>query len=120
MDDIRPSENQRDEPGSTPEWRVDRAATRAQLRSGVPADGAGGKVVFVDEDGRRRSLPADTSRLSRPEAGAAARAMSYELGAVEASYAQVAAIERLNELRIAGRFSEEDYLREKRRILGQG
>ncbi len=56
---------------------------------------------------------------SRAIAGAA-RATSYELGAVDPGYVKIAAIERLNELRSAGALSEENYLREKRRILELG
>lgn len=124
MNEDRASRSDEDEPGAKPDWRVDAAASLERLRA-RPAEveapqAGGGKLVFTDERGRRRRLPADMGRLSRQEVEAAAQAMSYELGAVEPSYAQVAAIERLNELRASGAWSEEDYLREKRRILGGG
>ncbi len=111
-----------DEPEATPVWRVDATASRARLQDTggeEPAAEAGmGKLVYTDEHGRQRRLPADLSELSAQEIRAAAKASSYELGAVEPNYVQVVAIERLNELHAAGRFSAEDYLREKRRILG--
>ena len=78
-----------------------------------------GILVYTDERGRQRRLPEGIGELSREEIQAAATALSDELGAVEPSYAQLAAIERLNELRLAGAVSEEDYEREKRRILAQ-
>jgi hypothetical protein len=48
---------------------------------------------------------------------AAAEALARSLGAAEPGAAEIAALERLNELRIAGACSEADYLREKRRLL---
>lgn len=97
MDEGRPYASDEDQPESKPDGRVDEAASRARLRR----------------------LPADLSRLSSEEIAAAATAMSIELGAVEPSYAQIAAVEHLNEMRASGAVSEENYLREKRRILGQ-
>jgi hypothetical protein len=37
-------------------WHVDESATMEDLMtdSGAPAPGVGGRVVFVDQDGRRR------------------------------------------------------------------
>lgn len=107
-----------DDEAVTPDWRVDADASRARLSD--PADDApGGKLVYTDEQGRQRRLPADMSELSSGEAAAAARALSYELGAVEPSYAQIVALERLSELHASGAFSDEDYDREKRRLLGR-
>lgn len=59
------------------------------------------------------------SQLSDDEIHAAATALSYELGAVRPSEATIAAIERLNEMRASGAVSEENYRREKRRLLDQ-
>ena len=121
MNEDKPPAPDEDDPGAKPDWRVDGAASRARLQDPTGEAAAGeagmGKLVYTDEHGRRRRLPADLGELSRGEIEAAAKASSYELGAVEPSYVQVVAIERLNELHAAGRFSEEDYLREKRRIL---
>lgn len=105
---------------SRSEWRVDWAASREHLRDFDPTpDGtSGGALVYTDEHGAQRVLPADRGELSARDIAAAARATADELGAVDSSYAQVAALERLNEMRSAGAVSEENYLREKRRILG--
>lgn len=123
MNQDRSSRNDEDEPEAKPDWRVDAVASLERLRGGAAEveapQAGGGRLIFTDERGRQRRLPADLGQLSRQETEAAAKAMSYELGAVEPSYAQVAAIERLNELRASGAWSEADYLREKRRILGQ-
>ncbi|MDQ6608137.1 MAG: hypothetical protein M3Z06_16515 [Actinomycetota bacterium] len=110
---------------SDAEWRVDRAASSGRLRDSDPAaagpgQAGGGWLVYTDEQGAQRRLPADMSRLSSREIAGAARATSYELGAVDLSYAQLAAIERLNELRSAGAVNEENYLREKRRLQELG
>ncbi len=104
------------------EWRVDRYASRERVREYDPAAGsmgqaAGGWLTYTDEQGAQRRLPADMSELSSAEKAGAARATSYELGAVDPSYVKLAAIERLNELRSAGAVNEENYQREKRRIL---
>jgi hypothetical protein len=112
-------------PESEPEWRVDRAASRERLRESGPAaertgEAAGGWLIYTDEQGAQRRLAADMSQLSSRAIAAAARATSYELGAVEPGDIKLAAIERLNELRTAGAISEENYLREKRRLLELG
>lgn len=123
VNEDRPTPSGEDEQAAKPAWRVDVAASRARLQDQdgtpeeTPAQGSG-RLVYTDEHGRQRRLPADLSRLSHQEIKAAAKATSYELGAVEPSYVQVVAIERLNELRASGAFSEQDYLREKKRILG--
>lgn len=112
-----------DEPDETPVWEVDQEATRARLRreatSGSgPGEAAGGKMVYTDQHGQLRRLPTDMSELTGPEVAAAARALSSELGAPSPDYARIAAVERLNELHAAGAVSEENYIREKRRLLG--
>jgi hypothetical protein len=121
MNEDGSSSNAEDRPASEPQWRVDVEASRARLRDGVPReDAGGGELIYTDEQGRPRRLPADSNELSSQEIRAVAKASSYALGAVEPSYVQIVAIERLNELRASGAFSEEDYLREKRRILDYG
>ncbi|MDP1850194.1 MAG: hypothetical protein Q8K79_20575 [Solirubrobacteraceae bacterium] len=80
-----------------------------------PGPAAGGRVVYVDEHGQARRLPADLSELSPESRDAAIAAMSQALGA-RPDAARVAALERLTELRAAGRMSEEQYRRERRRI----
>jgi hypothetical protein len=101
---------------------VDPSASREHLRDfdPDPTGKTGGALIYTDERGVQRRLPADLSELSSQEIAAAARASSYELGAPDLSYAKIAAIERLNELRSAGAVSEENYLKEKRRITGLG
>lgn len=108
---------------SKPIWRVDReeSIARAAEEPGgeaTPQPG-GGKLVYVDEEGRRRRLPADLSRLSTGERDAAIAAMSSALGA-DPDYARVAALERLAELRASGAIPEETFLREKRRLESGG
>lgn len=114
------SDQREDGRADEPEWRVDRPATHEHLRDFEPdPEGkCGGALIYTDEDGVQRRLPADLSKLTSGEIAAAARANSYELGAADLSYAKIAAIERLNELRSAGAVSEENYLKEKRRLTG--
>ncbi len=121
MNEDRPARTDEEDSGAKPEWRVDVAATHARLQDGASEQEAGGgRLVYTDEHGRQRRLPADLSELGPGEIEAAAKASSEELGAVKPSYVQIVAIERLNELRASGAFSEEDYLREKRRLLDYG
>ncbi len=106
-----------------PVWEVDQEATRARLRVEASRTGpgeAGGKMIYADQHGKHRRLPADMSELTGAELGATAAALSSELGAPSPDYARIAAVERLNELRAAGAVSEENYIREKRRLLGGG
>lgn len=53
------------------------------------------------------------------ELRAAAAELSSALGA-DPDYARVAAVERLTELRAAGAIGEEDYERERRRLMNLG
>jgi hypothetical protein len=124
MDDDIPADRSQDgEAENREEWRVDAGATRERLRDivagKVQAHGDGGKLIYIDGLGQQRRLPEDLSELSTDELAAAARATTHELGAVEPDYARLAAVERLNELRARGMVSEENYLREKRRLLGR-
>ncbi len=59
----------------------------------------------------------DDGRRGDSDPGAAAWAMSEELGAAPLAYARVAALERLAELRASEAMSQKDYDREKRRLL---
>ena len=100
-------------------WRVDERATTdlAANEAAPPASPQGaGRVVYVDENGQPRRLPADLSRLSTDERDAAIAAMSQALGAPAPDLARMAAIERLTELRAAGKMSEEQYHKERRRL----
>ena len=97
-------------------WRADEAATVAELKADSPrAAAAGGRVVFEDEKGRPRRLPADLGELSPEERNAAIGAMSHALGVGQPDAAKVAAIERLTELRAAGKLTEEQFQKERRR-----
>lgn len=100
------------------DWKVDKEESLARLRKAD--DPHGGRLVYVDEDGRHRRLPADISTLTREERRAAANALSAALGAPDPDYARLAAVERLTEMRAAGTLSEENFNRERRRLMGDG
>ena len=97
-------------------WRVKERATtdRAADSARPPADG--GRVVFEDEHGRPRRLPADLGELSPEQRDAAIGALSQALGAGPPDAARVAAIERLTEMRAAGKLTEEQFHKERRRL----
>lgn len=101
-------------------WRVDEDATAAELmadpRQPPTSPPAGGQTVFVDEDGQRRRLPADLGQMSTEERDASIAAMSQALGGGARDMARMAAIERLTEMRAAGRISEEQFQKERRRL----
>lgn len=97
-------------------WKVDAEDSLSRLLKG--AKGPGGEVVYVDEHGRRRRLPADLDELTPEQRRAAVAALSSALGAPDPDYARLAAVERLTELRAAGRLTEENYQRERKRLLG--
>ena len=104
-------------------WRVDESATfddavenrAAPWDPSIPS-GGGGRVVFVDENGEQHRLPDDMSQLRPEERDAAIEGMSQALGAGPPGAARTAAIERLTELRAAGRISEEQFHEERRRL----
>lgn len=104
-------------------WRVDETATSDELAAD-PADPAipprppmgGGRVVYVDEDGSRRRLPADLGELTAPQRDAAVAALSRSLGAGPQEVARRAAIERLTELRASGKMTAEQFHKERRRL----
>jgi hypothetical protein len=123
MNEETPPQGDREgESGNPPVWRIDEVASRRRLRDifagKTPAHGDGGKLIYTDEQGRQRRLPEDMSSLSTAEIMAVARATSQHLGAAPPGDARIAALERLNEMRASGMVSEENYLREKRRLLG--
>lgn len=101
-------------------WRVDDSATAADLtRDRAASDDpspAGGRVVFTDDNGEPRRLPADMSQLAPEQRDAAIEALSQALGSGPPDYARMAAIERLTELRAAGKISEEQFQKERRRL----
>ena len=100
-------------------WRIDDDAMAADLTPDSPSLGegpAGGRVVFQDENGQLRRLPADIGELTNEERDAAIAAMSHALGAPSPDNARMAAIERLTELRAAGRMTEEQFQKERRRL----
>ena len=101
-------------------WSVDERATTDELRSeeGVArtSDAGEGRVVFLDENGERRRLPADLGELSPAQRDAAIAGMSEALGAGAPDAARRAAVERLTELRAAGKISEEQFHAERRRL----
>ncbi len=110
----QPPEEADDEPA----WKVDKADSLARLQKA--GERPGGRLVYVDENGNRRRLPADLSVLTPQERRAAVAALSSALGAPDPDYARLAAVERLTEMRAAGTLSEEDYRRERRRLMGDG
>ena len=101
-----------------PAWKVDKEKSLTRLRKAD--DAPGGRLVYTDEHGGRRRLPADVSTLTREERGAAVTALSSALGAPDPDYARLAAVERLTEMRAAGTVSEENFIRERRRLMGDG
>ncbi len=112
-----PGDGSSDQSGQDPAWKVDPEESHAHL---VKPDEPGGKLVYVDEHGRRRRLPADVGTLPPHERRAAAAALSSALGAPDPGYARVAALERLAEMRAAGTLSKENYERERRRLMDYG
>ena len=100
-------------------WRVDDDAMAAELNADsaplAPASGEG-RVVYLDENGQPRRLPASLGELTPAERDAAIGALSQALGAAAPNAARLAAIERLTEARAAGRISEEQFHKERRRL----
>jgi hypothetical protein len=124
-EDSSTPEQGEDRPERAPEWRVDRSASQERLQNYDPVaerkgQRVGGWLIYTDEHGAQRRIPAEVGELSTAEIASAAKALSSELGAAEPSYATLAAIERLTELRAAGTISEETYVREKRRLQKRG
>lgn len=107
-----------------PVWKVEGEETMDKLQNQIPPSSprydGGGMMIFTDEQGRRRRIPAERGQMSGGELRAAANALQRDLGGPTADYRRVAVIERLNELRASGKMSEEDYLREKKRLEEYG
>lgn len=72
--------------------------------------------MYVDEHGLRRHLPANLAGLTPEQRDAALAATSQSLGAGPPEVARMAAIERLTELRAAGKMTEEQYHKVRRRL----
>lgn len=107
-----------------PVWKVEGEESMDKLVEQTPPsdpdyDG-GGMMIFTDERGQRRRIPAERGELSSGEMRAAADALHRDLGRAPADYARIAAIERLTELKASGKMSEEDFLREKKRLEDYG
>ncbi len=65
--------------------------------------------------------PAAGTGADEPDGpGARAADLSYSLGQARPDEQRAAAVERLTELRAAGKVSEENYVKERRRLLGGG
>ncbi len=107
-----------------PVWKVEGEETMDSLvepdSSPLPRADGEGMMIYTDEHGRRRRIPAERGALSSGELRAAAAALRADLGAAPVDYARTAAIERLNELRASGKMSQEDFEREKKRLENYG
>ena len=68
-----------------------------------------------DEGGARRGTDEGSAEVSELLTG-----LSQTLGRARPEEQRIAAVERLTELRAAGKVSEENYLKERRRLLGEG
>lgn len=125
MDKDNPSPDGEEEaPDAEHVWKVEGEESMDKLVNQTPPSDAeaegGGMMIFTDEHGNRRRIPAERGALSRGERRAAAKALHQDLGAAPADYARMAAIERLTELHASGKMSEEDFLREKKRLENYG
>lgn len=69
---------------------------------------------------RPSAAPAEQGDATVSELAAAATELSSALGAVPIDEARLAAIERLTELRAAGKISAEAFARERQRLLDYG
>jgi hypothetical protein len=121
MDNDNPNRGDEEEtPAKQPEWQVEgEESMDSMLEQTPPSDASydgGGMMIFTDEHGQRRRIPAERGTMSGQDLGAAARALHRDLGQAPTDYANVALLERLNELRASGRMSEEDFLKEKKRL----
>ena len=122
--EYRPRNEEEPEPEKDPVWKVEGEASMDSLTeqtspSDARADGEG-MMIYTDEHGQRRRIPAERGALSSGELRAASAALRADLGAAPVDYARMAAIERLTELRASGKMSEEDFLREKKRLENYG
>jgi len=113
MDEDKPPEDEL-------KWGVDEGATSADMVDDPapldPRGGTEGRVVFRDEHGMPRRLPADLSRISHQHRDAALAAMGDALRAGPPNVAVQAALHRLREMRASGKMTEEQYQKEKTRL----
>ena len=63
--------------------------------------------------------PGATSREDDEKLAARLEDLTTALGGAPAQDARIAAVERLTEMRAEGKVSEENYVRERRRLLGE-
>lgn len=119
-DNDPPRDDKAAPPDADPIWKVEGEETMDSLvepdSSTKPRAEGEGMMIYTDEHGRRRRIPAQRGVLSSGELRAASSALRADLGAAPVDYARTAAIERLTELRASGKMSEEDFLREKKRL----
>lgn len=126
MGDDNPPRDEKEEgqPGQDPVWKVEGEESMDSLleqsSTGDARPDGEGMMIYTDEHGRRRRIPAERGAWSGSELRGAAGALHRDLGAPPLDYARRAAIERLTELRAAGRMSEEEFLREKKRLENYG
>ncbi len=119
-DDNPPRDEKDEEPDRDPVWKVEgEASMDSLLEQTSPSDARSdgeGMMIYTAEHGQRRRIPAQRGALSSGELRAAAGALRADLGEAPVDYARMAAIERLTELRASGKMSEENFLREKKRL----
>jgi len=123
--DKAPRGDDEEAPDKDPVWKVEGEESMDKMveQKTPPSDptyDGGGMMIFTDEHGRRRRIPAERGALSGGELRAAAKALNADLGGPTADYARVAVIERLTELHASGKMSDEDFLREKKRLENYG
>ena len=121
MDNENPHRGDEEEaPAERPEWKVEGEESMDSMLEQTPPSNAsydgGGMMIFTDEHGQRRRIPAERGTMSGRDLAAAAQALQQDLGAPTRDYAKVALLERLNELRASGKMSEENFLKEKKRL----
>ena len=93
------------------------AGDLVEALSRLRAEAAEGRVSVAEY---RRRAAAAIAAASDEEVAAATSELSSALGAAPADDARNAAVERLTELRAAGAITEEQFAREKQRLLGYG
>ena len=80
-----------------------------------PDDEEGARGGTGDEGARGRTGDEGAGEVSELLTG-----LSQTLGRARPEEQRIAAVERLTELRAAGKVSEENYVKERRRLLGEG
>ena len=122
--DKAPRGDEDEAPDEEPVWKVEGEESMDKMVEQTPPsdpvyDG-GGMMIFTDEHGRRHRIPAERGAMGSADLRAAAKALQADLGRSPVAYARIAAIERLTELHASGKMSEEDFLREKKRLENYG